>query len=286
MTRGPRPIGEPSRVPYRPLNTTAAEASGGPGPQTAPANPPPNPRMAARKTQKAVWDAKRRAYPVPIGVPGSPRHEFRSLRQSHENALLSDLKFEKKYGLGRGTSARILGPQSGERNAGTQGVSEENRNSIRDNGGPDIGFTPKGYLDRRRKSLIAAAAAEVPRAEAAGDGPAKRPRLDTGLHNEPSTSHSFMPYQDPFAWQYRHDEPVTSPPFTPYQDSPLRPINLAENSDTRLVSPPSPDSRALPPFGERPGAWDRPAAAPQGGGSRSPSPDPQLDVLLQSFNEY
>jgi hypothetical protein len=47
MTRGPRPIGESSRVPYRPLNTTAPEASSGPGPHTAPANPPPSPRTAA-----------------------------------------------------------------------------------------------------------------------------------------------------------------------------------------------------------------------------------------------
>jgi hypothetical protein len=82
-----------------------------------------------------------------------------------------------------------------------KGVSKEARNSILANGGPDIGFTPRGYLERRRKALIAAAAAEVPRAEAAGDGPAKRPRLDTGLHNEPSTSHPFMAHQYPFAGQ-------------------------------------------------------------------------------------
>jgi hypothetical protein len=285
----------------------------------------PDPRTVAEAADKAPSIDNKRAYLVPIGGPGSPRHEFRTLRQNDENALLKNVEFEKKYSLPRGTTLQILGPKSGERNAGVQGVSKEARNSIRDNGGPDIGFTPSGYLERRRKALIAAAAAEVPRAETAGDGPAKRPRLDTGLHNEPSmsdpfmpyqdsfagqyrhdeagTSHFFMPYQDPFAGQYRHDEPGTSHSFMPYQPSPvepivyppyrtesgtvpLRPFNLVENPDTRLVSPPSPESRALPSFGERPGAGDRPAAAPQGGGHRSPSPDPQMDTLLQSFNEY
>src|SRR5436190_2029044 len=126
MTRGPRPIGEPSSVPHRPLNTTAAEASGGPGPQTEPADPPPRTRTAARKAKQAVWEAQRRAYPVPIGGPDSPRHQFRTLRQIPENALLQDAQFDKKYGLPSQTTGRILGPQSGERNAGIQGVNEKN----------------------------------------------------------------------------------------------------------------------------------------------------------------
>jgi hypothetical protein len=224
----------------------------------------PDPAAADPKTDY------RPTYPVPIGGPGSPRHEFRTLRQIPVNAKLTDGKFEEKYGLPIRTTLQILGPKSGERNAGIQGVSEGVRNSILANGGPDIGSTPRGSLDRRRKALIAAAAAEVPRTEAAaqdpvlgaraasalpdspqrgaGDGPAKRPRLDTGLHNEPSMSGQFMAYQD----------------------VPLRPFNLAENPDTRLVSPPSPDI---------------PAAAPQGGGSRSPSPDPFIDSILQSFKD-
>jgi hypothetical protein len=237
MTRGLRPIGESSNVPYRPLNTTAPEASSGPGPQTAPADPPPSPRTAA-KAKQVVRDAQKRAYPVPIGGPDSPRHQFRTLRQSPENALLNDKQFDMKYGLEWRTSVRILGPQSGERNAGIQGVSEATRNSILENGGPDIGINPKGSMDRRRKALIAAAAAEAPRAEAAaqdpvlgagassalpdspqrgaGDGPAKRPRLETELHNEPSMSDSFMAYPDPFRFsassskRKREDEPSGS----------------------------------------------------------------------------
>jgi hypothetical protein len=227
----------------------------------------PDPRTVAEAADKTPGIDYRLAYPVPIGGPGSPRHEFRALRQNDENALLKDTGFEKKYSLPSKITGNILGPKSGERDAGTHGVSEEVRKRILDNGGPDIGFNPRGSLDRRRKALIAAAAAEVPRAEAAGEGPAKRPRLDTGLHNEPSMSDLFMQYPD----------------------VPLLPINPAENPDTRLVSPPSPDSRALPPFGERPGSGDRPAAAPQGGGHRSPSPDPEqdsIDAILQSFKDY
>jgi hypothetical protein len=248
-----------------------------------------DPRTVAEATDKAPGIDYGQAYPVPIGGPGSPRHKFRTLRLNHENARLLDNQFEEKYSLLRGTSGKILGLKSGERNAGMQGVSKETRNNILANGGPDIGFTPRGYLERRRKALIAAAAAEVPRAEAAGDGPAKRPRLEIGLHNEPSMSDPFMAHQYPFAGQYRHDEAGTSHSFMPYPDVPLRPFNLAENPETRLVSPPSPDGRALPPFGERPGAGDRPAAAPQGGGHRSPSPDPQqdsIDAILQSFKDY
>jgi hypothetical protein len=412
MTGGPRPIGESSRVPYRPSNTTAPEASGGPGPHTAPADPPPSPRTAAKKAKQAEKDARRQAYPVPIGGPDSPRHQFRTLRLNPENALLTDTQFEKKYNLPSLTTGRILGPQSGERNAGRQGVSEATRNNILAKGGPDIGFnpegdmqkrrkalilspagsapppdprpaaekpiqaerearrqayhvpiggpdsprhkfrtlrlnpenaplqdkqfeekyglpksttsnilgpksgernagrqgvseetrnrilakegldigiTPLGSLDRRRKALIAAAAAEAPRAEAAAqdpvleagassaspdspqtgaeDRPAKRPRLDTGLQNEPSLSD----YQDPFAWQYRHEEPAASPP---YQDP---------------FAAPSPDRRSLPPLREEPGSGERPAAAPQGGGRRSPSPDPEqdfMDAILRSFQDY
>jgi hypothetical protein len=124
--------------------------------------------------------------------------------------------------------------------------------------------------------------------------------------DEPGTSHPFMPYPDLFAGPYRHEEPGTSHPFMSYQDLPvepivhppyrtesgaipLRPLNLAENPETRLVSPPSPDSRPLPPFRERPGSGERPAAAPQGGGSRSPSPDPEhdfMEAILRSFKDY
>jgi hypothetical protein len=310
----------------------------------------PDPRAVAEEADKAPGIDSRQAYPVPIGGPDSPRHQFRILRQNPENALLNDSQFEKKYGLPNRTTVKILGPQSGERKAGMLGVSKEARNSILANGGPDIGFTRWGSLDRRRKALIAAAAAAAPRAEAAaqnpvlgarassaspdspqrgaGEGPAKRPRLETGLQNEPSlsdpfmayqdpfagqyrhdepgTSHSFMAYQDPFAGQYRHDEPGTSHPFMPYQAPqvepivqspyrtesgavPLRPLNRAENPETRLVSPPSPDNRPLPPFRESPGSGDRPAVAPQGGDRRSPSPDPEqdfMDAILRSFQDY
>jgi hypothetical protein len=173
-----------------------------------PADPaaPPDPTMAAGKSIQAELCAQRRAYPVPIGEPDSPRHQFRTLRQNPENARLNDAQFEDKYGLPRRITKNILGPQSGERNAGVQGVTEATRNSILAKGGPDIGFNPWRSLDRRRKELIAAAAAEVPRAEAdallllgarassalpdsprrgAGDGPAKRPRLDLDLNRTP-----------------------------------------------------------------------------------------------------
>jgi hypothetical protein len=153
-----------------------------------------------------VSDAQRQANPVPIGGPDSPRHQFRTLRQNPENAQLKDAEFENKYSLPSRITRLILGPQSGERNAGIQGVSKEVRNCILAKGGPDIGFNPWRSLDRRRKELIAAAAAEVPRAEAdallllgarassalpdsprrgAGDGPAKRPRLDLDLNRTP-----------------------------------------------------------------------------------------------------
>jgi hypothetical protein len=161
--------------------------------------PPPDPRTVVEEADKAPGIDYRKAYPVPIGGPGSPRHEFRTLRLNPENVLLKDAEFENKYSLPNRITRLILGPQSGERNAGIQGVSKAIRNSI------------------------------------------------------------------------------------------LRPFNRAENPDPRLVSPPSPDSRPLPPFRERPGSGDRPAAAPQGGGHRSPSPDPEqdsIDAILQSFKDY
>ncbi|HLP41914.1 MAG TPA: hypothetical protein VK465_10435, partial [Fibrobacteria bacterium] len=206
----------------------------------------PDQSTVAEAADKAPGIDSRPLYP--IGGPGSPRHEFRALRQNPENALLKDAEFDRKYGLVKGVTGKILGPQSGERNAGSQGISEATRNSILAKGGPDIGVNPRGSLDRRRKVLSAAA----------GEEPAKRPRLDTGLQNEPSMSVPFMAHQSPFAGQSRQDEA-------------------------------GPSSRPLPPFPERPGSGERPAAAPQGGGHRSPSPDPQqdyIDAILQSFKEY
>ncbi|HLP42446.1 MAG TPA: hypothetical protein VK465_13140, partial [Fibrobacteria bacterium] len=144
----------------------------------------PDPSTVAEAADKAPGINPRPTYP--IGGPGSPRHEFRVLRQNPENTLLPDTHFDRKYGLVKGTTVNILGPQSGERNAGKHGVTEATRNSILANGGPDIGFNPKGSLDRRRKVL-----------SAAGEGPAKRPRLDTGLQNEPSMSDPFMAHQSP-----------------------------------------------------------------------------------------